>query len=309
MKPAVLLLGGPTGAGKTAVAMELAPLLDAEIVSADARQVYRYLDIGTAKPTSDERARVAHHLLDLCLPDERYSAARFARDAKVALREIHGRGRRAIVTGGTGLYFRALTAGLFEAPETTKRTRDWVSELYGEEGIQGLRAYLALHDPATLSAIDTDNPARMRRAVEYHRQNGSSLALDRERFVSAPGDYRWYPLALTHPRAALEKRLAARLARMLECGWLGEVADLASRYDFSLPAFDAVGYRELYAVNKQELNILEAQERILLRTRQYAKRQVTWFRHQGAFSEVPAQTGVTAKIALGFRRFAENKSA
>jgi tRNA dimethylallyltransferase len=116
-------------------------------------------------------------------------------------------------------------------------------------------------------------------------------------------------VALVHPRPTLEKRLTDRLSRMLERGWLGEVEDLASRFDFALPAFGAVGYRQLYAVVRQHVVISDARTEILLRTRQYAKRQVTWFRHQGAFSEVPAQSGVTAKITLGFRRFAENKSA
>ena len=305
----MLLLGGPTGAGKTDVAMELSERLDLEIVSADARQVYRHLDIGTAKPTPEQRRRVAHHLLDLCEPGERYSAARFARDALEALADIHRRGRRALVVGGTGLYFRALTEALFEARETTRRTRELVAAMYREAGIQGLRQYLASHDPLTLKAVDPNNSARLRRAVEYHVQTGRSLAGERSRFVAAPAAYRWYPVALAPRRPELEKRLAERLDSMLQRGWLGEVQALAGRYDFSLPAFAAVGYRELYAVVRQEISISDARAAILIRTRQYAKRQTTWFGHQGAFEPAPVESGVTAKIASGFACFAENKSA
>ena len=173
--PAVLVLAGPTAVGKSAVALHLAEMWNAEIVSADSRQVYRYLNIGTAKPTQAEQARIPHHLIDICEPDEIYSAARFASEAQRAIEEILARNRRAILVGGTGLYLKALIEGLFKSNETTPETRDRADQILSQGGSEGFSAYLRIHDPLTLKRIGDQNPGRLRRAVEFHLQNHESL--------------------------------------------------------------------------------------------------------------------------------------
>ena len=309
MSEPVLLLAGPTGVGKSAVAMELAARWGAEIVSADARQLYRGLDIGTAKPTAEDRQLVPHHLLDLLDPSERYSAARFLADAQTALCGIQERGRRAIVVGGTGLYLKALREGLFEAPETSPEVREQVDEMYARDGKAGLAEYLRQADPATLAALDVSNPARLRRAVEYHLMTAESLHAARSARPGSDSPFTFYPVILSRPRAELYSRIEDRIARMLSLGWLEEVRTLSDSWDFGLPAFDAVGYRELYDVVLKRVTFDSAVAEIVRKTRRYAKRQMTWFSHQGAWIPVSLENDVTSKISSGLEVFAENKSA
>jgi tRNA dimethylallyltransferase len=305
----VLILAGPTGVGKSALAQRLAEEWNAEIVSADARQVYRELDVGTAKPSKADRARVPHHLIDTCSPGERYSAAQFVRDARAALTDIAGRGRRSIVVGGTGLYLKALREGLFEAPEISPETRDRAEQLLERHGKEGLKSYLSSHDPETLAAIDDENTARLRRAVEFHLQTDESLELVRRESVSKETAGAFYPVVLVRPRAQLYDIIELRTDTMLRAGWLEEVEDLARRWTFDEPAFDAVGYRELYRVGREEITLSDARQSIIARTRRYAKRQLTWFSHQGTWVWMSPEKEVTAKITSGLVHFAENKSA
>jgi tRNA dimethylallyltransferase len=305
----VLLLAGPTGVGKSDVALQLAESWSAEIVSADARQVYRGLDVGTAKPTSAQRSTIPHHLIDLLDPDERYSAARFCADARKALREIRSRGRRALVVGGTGLYFKALTEGIFKAPETSPEVREQVDQLLQAGGKAALVDYLSRFDPETLVAIDSANPARLRRAVEFHLLTQESLVAARQEPLEPNADFDFYPVVLVRPRAELYKRIEDRVHAMMAAGFLEEVESLAKRWDFSQPAFDSVGYRELYGVVKQALRLEDAVQETIRRSRQYAKRQTTWFSHQGRWIWMSPENGVTLKITSGLAAFAENKNA
>lgn len=291
------------------MALELADRLGAEIVSADARQVYRGLDIGTAKPTAEERNRCPHHLLDLIDPPDRYSAARFLTEAEESLRGIMERGRPAMVVGGTGLYFKVLREGIFEAPETSPEVRERVDRLFEGGGLPALVAYLAEHDAVTLAQIDAANLARLRRAVEFHLMTDESLAARRLLGGRKPGAFRYFPVVLVRPREELYGRVEGRVDQMLKAGWIDEVRSLMQKWDFSLPAFDAVGYRELYALVSQGVNVAEVRDRIVQRTRQYAKRQLTWFSHQGHWLWVSPENDVTLKIASGLLAFAENKNA
>ena len=305
----MLILAGPTGSGKSDLALELATLWQAEIVSADARQVYRGLDIGTAKPSLAQQRLVPHHLLDILNPDSRYSAARFRLDATSALEGIMRRGRRAIVVGGTGLYLKALREGLFDAPETSPEVREQVDEILNRGGRSSLVEYLAKFDPHTLASLDLLNQARLRRAVEYHLMTQESMALAREACPQPDSAYSYYAVVLLRSRAELYERIAVRTQDMLAAGWLEEVRALTERWDISLPAFDAVGYRELYDVINQRISLEEAKSRITARTRHYAKRQTTWFSHQGQWVWMSPDAGVTSKITSGLAAFAENKSA
>ncbi len=295
--------------GKTAVALDLANHLNAEVVSADARQVYRGLNIGTAKPTLAERARVTHHLIDLVDPPERYSAARFLADAEAALRGIMEKGRRAMVVGGTGLYFKALREGLFEAPETAPEVRERVDRLVEAGGREALAAYLERHDPGTLAQLDPANTARLRRAVEFHLMTDESLAARRLTTPGRKSPFRYFPVVLVRPREELYARIERRVEDMLQAGWVDEVRGLSESWDFSQPAFEAVGYRDLYDVVRERVSMTNAAQRIITKTRQYAKRQLTWFSHQGDWLWVSPENDVTLKIASGLLSFAENKSA
>lgn len=305
----MLLLAGPTAVGKTAVALELAKRLDAEIVSADARQVYKGLNIGTAKPGPSERALVPHHLIDLLDPPERYSAARFLAEAEGTLRGIMEKGRRAMVVGGTGLYFKALRDGLFEAPETAPEVRERADRMAEAGGREALVAYLERHDPRTLAKLDPANTARLRRAVEFHLMTDESLAARREASPGRKPAFRYFPVVLVRPREELYSRIERRAGDMIKAGWLDEVRGLSERWDFALPAFEAVGYRELYDVARERVSMSEAMLKIVTKTRQYAKRQLTWFSHQGDWLWVSPESDVTLKIASGLLSFAENKSA
>jgi tRNA dimethylallyltransferase len=305
----VLMLAGPTGVGKSSLAQHLAEEWDAEIVSADARQVYRELDVGTAKPSEADRARVSHHLIDICSPEERYSAARFVRDARAALTEIAGRGRRAIVVGGSGLYLKALREGLFEAPEISPETRDRAEQIMERQGKEGLQSYLRLHDPQTLSSLDAQNTARLRRAVEFHLETDESMELVRRESVSKNSAVSFYPVVLVRPRVQLYDMIEVRADSMLASGWLDEVQALTRHWSFDEPAFEAVGYRELYRVVQEAITISDARKTIVQRTRRYAKRQLTWFSHQGTWVWMSPEKEVTSKITSGLVHFAENKSA
>lgn len=308
-KRPVLLLAGATAVGKSAVAIEIAEQVGGEIVSADARQVYRQLNIGTAKPPEVDRRRIPHHLIDICDPTERYSAAQFRRDAVAAIEAIHGRGLTALVVGGTGLYFRALTEGLFDAPEVRPEAKSEAAAIEREGGLAALVRFLEENDPQTLEEIDRQNPARVRRAVEFYLQTGESLVGFRGQTHSDPLAYQWIMAHLTRPREELHRRIEARVDEMLAAGWLEEVSSLAKRHDFSEPAFNALGYRELRDTINGRVDLKQARQTIIERTRQYARRQLTWFRHQGPWQEFPAESKVSAKIALGLAKSAENKSA
>ena len=267
---------GPTGVGKTAVAVALAAHWQLEVVSADSRQVYKGLDIGTAKPTRRERHAVAHHGLDLIRPGERYSAGRFARDAVRWIEEIRSRGRQPVIVGGTGLYVRALAEGLFrEPPLDAARRREleaWTAELDALELVR----WAARLD----AGFQGGGRQRAMRAVEVALLSGRSLTAWQ---VAARGSalvQPWY-VRLTVPRDVLHQRIRRRAQVMLERGMIEEVAAaLADGALAGAPGLDGVGVREAVSYLGTGGDRAELLEAITISTRQYAKRQETWFRHQ-----------------------------
>ena len=295
--PPVLSVVGPTATGKSALAMALAGPLGGEIVNADALQVYRGFDIGTAKPGAVDRDRVAHHLLDILDPDEPFSAGEFARRAHAVIDEIQGRRHLPILVGGSGLYLRALIEGISPIPNVEPELRDRLRARFEEEGTEALRSELARLDPVTAGRLAPADKQRLLRALEVVLGTGRPLsAWIAEKPVGGGGiDAVW--IGLTLPRALLYDRIAVRVERMLASGWVDEVRGLlATGLSPSVPAFQAIGYRELAGHIAGEATLEEATERIVRATRQYAKRQMTWFRRQSEVEWFPTTEASSSAI-------------
>lgn len=274
--PKLLVIVGPTAVGKTALSIRLGQALDGEIISADSRQIYRHMDIGTAKPTSDERARVPHHLIDVVDPDQVLTLAQYKRLAAEAIQDVSSRGKLPILVGGTGLYVRAVTEG-WTVPEVPpdgalrQRLREEAERL----GHQALHASLARVDPVAADRIDPRNVRRVIRALEVHHQTGIPISrLQRKR----PPGYALLKIGLTMPRPALYRRIDARIDRMIEQGLEAEVRWLLSRgYDYDLPSMSALGYQEIGQYLRGQLSLEEAVALIKRNTRRLVRKQHNWF--------------------------------
>ena len=277
----VLTIVGATAAGKSALALAVAERSGAEIVNADALQVYRGFDLGTAKPSAEERARVAHHLLDVAEPEERFSAGRFARLARAALEEILARGRPAIVVGGSGLYLRALSEGLAPIPPVEPEVRAELEARLAREGLAALRAELEALDPASALRVAPRDAQRTLRALEVAHGTGRSLSQWLAERPSGYGAWSGRRIGLTLPRAVLYDRIGARVSCMIARGWLDEVRGLlAAGVGADAPAFQAIGYAQWVRHLAGEYDLEEATRQIVVATRRYAKRQQTWFRRE-----------------------------
>ena len=274
--PRTPVLVGPTGVGKTAVAVALAAHLPIQVISADARQVYRGLDIGTAKPDAAALARAPHQGLDLIEPGERYSAGRFARDAAGWIEAARAAGRLPVVVGGTGFYVRALADGLFREPPLDPAGRDrlrtWVTALPSRE----MARWASRLDPR----FEGGGRQRAARALEVALLTGRALSWWQREARDTGAIRPWY-IHLTLPRDALHRRLADRVDRMLAAGLVDEVRGVLARgIAPDASGLDGVGYREVVALLEGRLPREQLREAILVATRQYAKRQETWFRNQ-----------------------------
>jgi tRNA dimethylallyltransferase len=279
--PRVACLVGPTASGKTALALELAETLGAEIVSADSRQVYRRMDIGTAKPTAAERRRVPHHCLDLIDPEESFDAGRFRAAATAALADAHGRGRAALVVGGTGLWVRVLLRGLCPAPPRAPAIRAALRALGTRHGTAELHRHLAAIDPPLAARVHPRDAVRVERALEVAFASGRRLSEwhAAHRFAEAPYDVLVVGLAL--PTPALDVRIAARAQSMLDAGFADEVRRLrASGLAEAAPAWASVGYREMRGHVDGASDLASALAAMVRATRRFAKRQGTWFRRE-----------------------------
>lgn len=300
LPPAILLMG-PTGAGKTGLAAWLVGRWPLEIVSVDSAMVFRGMDIGTAKPDAALLARAPHHLIDLIDPSERYSAARFLKDAGAAMADITARGRVPLLVGGTMLYFRALQSGLAALPAADLALRARLERRAATEGWEALHAELARRDPAAAARIQPRDRQRIQRALEVVELSGNSVSgQQREdlrgafragdlRLVLAPAD-----------RGQLATRLAQRFHAMMERGLLAEVLALRGRGDLDegLPALRLVGYRQLWAQLQGHCTLDEAVERAIIATRQLARRQYTWLRAEPAAEWFdPLENGVQDRIS------------
>ncbi|MCY3912741.1 MAG: tRNA (adenosine(37)-N6)-dimethylallyltransferase MiaA [Chloroflexi bacterium] len=270
----LVVVTGPTASGKTAAALALADDFPLEVISADSRQVYRGMDVGTAKPRADERARVPHHLVDIIDPPETYSAHRFVQDARRALDDIRSRGRVPVVVGGTGFYIKALVEAslLADVPPDAELRHD-LDALQAREGVAGLAARLERLDPMRAATIDRANPRRLVRAIEVAERGGAAVG-------SRPAPSSAI-LGIDVPVDVLATRIERRAHAMYAGGLIEETRALLERgVPPDAPALSGVGYREAAAVLNGSLTLDEARRRTASRTRQYARRQRTWFRHQ-----------------------------
>lgn len=278
MKPRIFILTGPTGSGKTELGIELAREFDAEIVNADSRQVFRGLEVGSAKPTAAQRAAVPHHLVDIVDPDEPFDAARFRELAVAALRDILERGRRVIVVGGTGLYIKVLRGGLFAGPPCEPAIR---ARLDAEERATPGILYRRLtgYDPDAAHKIHPNDRLRLIRALEVYELTGRPISEWQAEHAFGDSEFEFHTIALDLPRQELYERIDRRSAAMVDAGLVEEVQRLhAAGYGPALPALQSPGYREIGDHLAGQYDLEEAIARMAQATRRLAKRQLTWLR-------------------------------
>jgi tRNA dimethylallyltransferase len=279
--PRTVAILGPTASGKSALGLALAERFDAEILCCDSVQVYRGMDIGSAKPTAEERAAIPHHLLDLVDPGEAFHAARWAAAARAALVEVGARGRLPIIVGGTGLYFRALVRGLFEAPPPDPAIRARHQAEAAAVGVPALHARLAGVDPEAAARILPGDLVRVSRALEVFEQTGFPISELRRRAAPVAPLPR-VTVVLDPPLEALRGRIAQRVDAMMAAGFLDEVRRLRAAGFAGARALDALGYRQLSRHLAGELPLGEAVDETRRMTAAYARRQRTWFRGEDA---------------------------
>ena len=287
---AVLLLG-PTASGKSVLAMQLAEKIPLEIVSIDSAQVYRGMDIGTAKPGATERAAVPHHLIDIRDPADPYSAADFVRDATAAIREIQGRGRLPMLVGGTMLYAKALRDGLSDLPSADATVRAKIEAEANALGWPQLHARLAIFDPVTAARLKPNDSQRIQRALEVYETAGATLS----ELVNAgkTSGFKLPAIALLPTdRGALHARIEKRFDAMLAAGLLDEIRHLRARGDLhpNLPSMRSVGYRQAWRFLDGQCSVEEFRQQAIAATRQLAKRQITWLRSMANVTVIDAST-------------------
>ena len=285
----LLVIVGPTAVGKTALAIALAQALGGEIISADSRQVYRGMDIGTAKPSAAERAAAPHHLIDVVDPNEEFSLALYQDLATAAITEVAARGRLPLLVGGTGQYLAALLEG-WQIPRVAPQPelRAALERAATQHGAAALHTRLAVVDPVAAAGILPTNLRRVIRALEVYELTGRPISQQQQK---QPPPYRTKTLWLTRPAAELYDRIDARVDTMLAAGLLAEVRDLVERgYGWELPAMSGLGYREFHPYFTGQATQADAITRLKFDTHAFARRQPGWFRRLPALTQLPADT-------------------
>jgi tRNA dimethylallyltransferase len=279
MKPRIISILGPTAVGKSELALELCCRIDGEIVNADSQQVYRYMDIGTAKPSGTDRARVQHHLIDIVDPDEEFNAAAFRQLAVQAVSRIHDRNRQAVVCGGTGLYLKALTRGIFSGPGQDRELRQSFQQEIDDKGLAALYQRLLDIDPTVSSSIHPNDRQRTIRALEVFRLTGKPLTQWQRAHAFQEQPYDVLKIGLNRERGELYDLINRRSERMLQDGLLEEVRTLTGAgYPLDLKPLRGVGYRQMGQVLRGVQDLPAALAEMKQETRRLAKRQLTWFR-------------------------------
>ena len=278
-RPRVVILLGPTGVGKSRLAIEWAEELGGEIISADSMQVYRYMDIGTAKPTLDDQKRVRHHLIDLVTPDQPFHAALYRTLGRKTIDQLYQDKKPIWVVGGTGLYIKTLTQGLFSSPKIDPHVRERLKQEAKEEGADALYGRLKKVDPHTAIHLHPNDLFRIIRALEVFDSTGAPISFYREQHRFGERPYETLKMGLEVDRDMLYHRIEERVSQMLEKGFLQEVEKLMEMgYGHELKPMQGLGYRQMVQFLAKEIKWDEAVEQMKRDTRHYAKRQLTWFK-------------------------------
>lgn len=273
----IYIILGPTAVGKTAYSIELAQKFDAEIVCADSLLVYKDFNIGTAKPLLEEQRGIPHHLVDIAEPTENFTAFDFCEKAKLAIEEIQNREKNVLVVGGTGFYIKALTQGMFQAPPSDATIREELESELAEKGLAGLCEELKKVDPESAQSIHPHDEYRIIRALEVYRLSHIPLSVYKKKF-SENTTYPFMKMGLHIERNVLHKNIENRTQKMIKEGLIEEVFDLLKKYPPTCKPFYSVGYQETVEYLNGGMNISGLEEKIIIRTRQLARKQLTWFR-------------------------------
>ena len=311
-KTKIIIIIGPTSIGKSQLALDLANEFDTEIISADSMQIYRYMDIGTAKPTPDEQRWVKHHLIDVLYPDEAFSAELFRQRATTAISNVNRQGKIAIVAGGTGLYVKALTGGLFDGPGADPQLRQELKEKAAKEGSQSLYRELTEIDPVTAARLHHNDSFRIIRALEVYQltQRPLSKHHDKHNFKKSPFETLKICLHL-EDRQRLYSRIEHRADRMMAAGLVDEVKSLLTMgYTADLKPMQALGYKQITGYLSGEFSLDESILRLKRDTKRYAKRQMTWFRADPEINwyTYPDDYGEILRKTKGFVKRAPNRN-
>lgn len=296
MRPKVVVIVGPTASGKTAVSIELAKKINGEIISADSMQIYKYMDIGTAKPTLDERQGIKHYMLDVVMPDETFNVAKYKKMAEEAIEEILKKGKVPIIVGGTGLYVNTLVDGIefADVPGDEEYKNELIEKAY-REGAMSIYKELEKVDSESAKKIDPNNIRRVARALEIYKVTGKTKTqLDIESRKEVKYDYRLF--GMEWDRETLYNRIDLRVDKMIEAGLINEVRNVTEKFKISNTAVQGLGYKEVIEYLNGNISYEEMIEKLKLETRHYAKRQLTWFRRDKRIKWIKPDENATCVI-------------
>jgi len=289
--PKVLVVTGPTAAGKTSIGIELAKRLNGEIISADSRQVYKLMDIGTAKPSLEERREIPHHLIDISFPDQTYSAGLFAKDAHTLIEQILNRGKMPIIVGGTGLYLKVLMQGIFSGPGADQMIREKLNQEVEQYGLHKVYERLQELDPVAAAKISPKDRIRIIRALEIYELTGKPISSWQSTDEQSYPRFKFICFGINLSRKKLYERINLRVDKIMEKGFLDEVKNIHQLgYSFDWPALRTFGYLDMLDYLQGRIGLDDATEKFKRKTRNFAKRQLTWFRHQLELAWIESET-------------------
>ncbi len=298
-KPKVIVICGPTGAGKTALSIELAKRINGEIVSSDSMQIYKDMDIGTAKPTKEETKDIKHYLIDFVAPDQRYSVAEFKKDAENAIEEILAKGKTPIIVGGTGLYVDSLIYGIeYKDIELDENYRNELEEIAKKQGLEKLYEQAQKIDPEAMKKISPNDKKRIIRVLEIYKATGKNKTEQEIESRKNEVKYDYKVFAINMDREKLYDRINKRVDIMLEQGLIQEVQSLVKKYNEFPTAMQGLGYKEVVQYLKNEISYDEMVDKIKMETRRYAKRQITWFKKNKQTIWIDGQKDLQENIDL-----------